>query len=135
MINFNYFGKQYTLSESNCMAIFNDENSPLNGFDFEQILSSVKPEILDFDTEYFDTPCEKCFKEGDAKQKAYPFLEFHFYAFAKDGNYIMNSLSDAYEPLSFETMERQGKVDAMYIVSVILCSSCGEYTVDISIVD
>lgn len=134
-ITFNHYGKQFTLSEENCTALFNDEENPIEGFGIEDILNALSPEILDFDTEYFDSRCENCSDENSPKLKAYPFLEFHFYAFAKENKYIMNSLSKEYEPLSYETMERQGKVDGMYLVSLILCESCGSFSAEIELVD
>lgn len=134
-IDFNHYGKKYTLCEEKCSAFINDEETPIEGFGIEEVLSVLKPETLDFDIEYFESACEECIGENTTKLKAYPFLEFHFYAFAKDKNYVISSLSKDYEPLSYETMERQGTVNGMYLVSIILCESCGSFSVEIEIVD
>lgn len=134
-VSFNYYGTQYTLDEEKCVAYLNDENQPIIGLEFEEIMSLLKKNHLEFEVEYFESSCETCQEKEGMRLKAYPFLEYHFFAFTKDNQYVMSSLSQDYESMSYEQLEKQGKVNAMYLVSIIVCKECGEYTVEVESIE
>lgn len=132
---FNYEDRTYTLEEANCYAFFNDEVKPLDGLEFEDILALLSKDDRQFEPEYFDLACDNCKFGKSEKLKTFPFLEYHFYAFGKNGKYVQSSLEEDYEDMSFEQMEKQGNVDSMYIVSVIVCKNCGEFSVEMEFCD
>lgn len=128
-MNFKFDDREYMLNEENLDAFFNDEESPINNIDEEFILNLLKDRTLDFEKAYYNFPCEYC--RDKEKKKPFPFLEYHFYIYTKDGNYVTDSLKTEEEGTSFVRLEREGKVDNSYIVSIIVCRECGKYTIEI----
>lgn len=71
------------------------------------------------------------FRRSKRKEKILSFLEYHFYIFSKDGEYVISNISVDYKGLSFNKLSRANKVDNSYIVSVIICENCQDYIVQI----
>ncbi|OJT73716.1 DUF3785 domain-containing protein, partial [Clostridioides difficile] len=65
------------------------------------------------------------------RKNSFLFLEYHFYIFSKDGEYVISNISVDYKGLSFNKLSRANKVDNSYIVSVIICENCQDYIVQI----
>lgn len=129
---FNFGCKEYLLSEENLDYFFNDEEKPIEDFDYDKVISILnESDKVDFDIAYYSKPCDNCLEENAEKKKAYEFLEFHFYVFTKENKYIISSISKEYEENSFSRLKRLGKVDDSYIVSIILCKECGMYTIEV----
>ncbi len=130
MYKFNFNDKEYELKEDNCLDFYNDEEKPVTGFELEdaiQFLSEGKE--VDFESAYYDEACENCF-DGE-RQKTYEFLEYHYYIFTKEGNYVNNSIACKKENISLGSLLRSGEVDNSYIVSFIVCVDCGSYYIEI----
>lgn len=125
--------REYELKVDNCIGILNDEEKPVEGLDVEKVLSLLNEgveigEEVRFDLEYYDVPCESCESE---KSKYYGFLEYYFYIFTKEGNYVTSSLSRDYENTCFRKLVKANKVDESYIVTLIVCKDCGNYEISI----
>ncbi len=71
------------------------------------------------------------FRRSKRKEKILSFLEYHFYIFSRDGEYVISNISIDYKGLSFNKLSRANKVDNSYIVSVIICENCQDYIVQI----
>jgi ribonuclease HI len=130
--NFMYDEKEYELGEDNCDFFANDEEKPVEGIVLEDVLELLRgSQKVNFNVEYYDMPCGNCRAGVEEKLKAFKFLEYHFYILTKDENYVISSISKEYENTSFNKLLKQGKVDNSYIVSVIVCINCGNYSVEI----
>lgn len=129
---FNYMDKSYSLGERNFTGLVNDVERPVKGFDEKEVIELLNnyPEV-DFEKAYYEEPCEECKAGVKEKEKYFSFLEFHFYIFTKDENYIVSDISKEYENTSFNRLLREGKVDDSYIVSVIVCEGCGSYSIEL----
>lgn len=129
---FNYEEQEYLLSEKNCSALINDEEKPVKVISVNDIIDIINnASDIDFDVEYYQEACPDCLAGVKEKAKFFPFLEYHFYIFTKDGKYVISDISKAYEDLSFNKLSRQNKVDDSYIVSIIVCKSCQSYIIQI----
>ncbi|RDY25685.1 DUF3785 domain-containing protein [Romboutsia weinsteinii] len=129
---FNYEEQEYLLSEKNCTALINDEEKPVKGISVNDIINMINnASDIDFDVEYYQEACPDCLAGVKEKEKFFPFLEYHFYIFTKDGKYVISDISKEYEGLSFNKLSRQNKVDDSYIVSIIACKSCQSYIIQI----
>lgn len=128
-MNFKFKDREYSLNKKNLDAFFNDEENPINNIDEEFILNLLEGKELDFEKAYYSFPCEYC--KDETKKKPFPFLEYHFYLYTKDNNYVTNSLKVEEEENSFDALEKMGKVDNSYIVSIIVCINCGKYSIEI----
>lgn len=123
--------KCYVLGEDNCNGIINDDESPINGLDLSDVIELLKHnEDVFFDLEYYDSSCESCGFGRAEKLKHFKFLEYHFYAFSKDGNYVQSSLSKEYEVTTLDQLFKRGIIDKCYLVSVIVCEHCGDFTIE-----
>ncbi len=125
------FGERsYELKEENCQGILNDEEKPVGGLELINVLGLLKqhPEVR-FDLEYFDSACESCRFGRAEKLKTFKFLEYHFYAFTKNGQYVVSNISPEYT--TFKDLLRKKTVDESYLVSVIICEHCGEFAIEI----
>lgn len=129
---FNYDEKEYLLNESNCSGLLNDDDKPVKNIDLNKILELINTsENIDFDVEYYQEACPECLAGVKEKEKFFPFLEYHFYIYTKNQNYVISDISKEYEGLSFNKLSRSKKVDDSYIVSFIICKNCGDYIVQI----
>ncbi|SCH39122.1 MULTISPECIES: DUF3785 family protein [unclassified Romboutsia] len=124
--------KEYLLNENNCSGLINDEDKPVKGINIENILDILNDnEDADFDVEYYQEACPECLAGVKEKEKFFPFLEYHFYIFTKNQEYIINDVCKEYEGLSFNKLSKSNKVDDSYIVSIIICKNCGDYIIQI----
>ncbi|MEJ8553266.1 DUF3785 family protein [Tepidibacter sp. Z1-5] len=122
----------YNIDIGNCM---NDENNKINlldGFKHEEIISLLKQQKnIDFDLSYYDQACQNCLNGVEEKAKYFKFLEYYFYAFTKNGKYVMSNISEEYNNTSFKKMLKKGIVDSSYIISIIVCIKCGKYSIEV----
>ncbi|MDD6795841.1 MAG: DUF3785 family protein [Clostridiaceae bacterium] len=122
--------KEYELDKEKLSAFFNDEEAPIKDINEDDILNIIENIKPDFDVAYYSSPCEEC-KNGGEKRKAYKFFEYHFYIYTKDREYVTNSIQVEQDNTSFKRLSSIGKVDDSYIVSIIVCSDCGDFTIEI----
>lgn len=129
---FSYGDKEYELGENNCDYFIIDEENPITGINREDILTLLTQiEEADFDTEYYDQPCHSCFYGKEEKARVFKFLEYHFYVFTKSNKYVISTISKEYMGTSFNKLLKRGIVDNSYIVSIMVCSNCGDYSIEI----
>jgi hypothetical protein len=88
-------------------------------------------EEVKFDLEYYDTPCDKCLAGKKEKAKIFRFLEYHFFIFTKEGNYVISNISKEFKNTSTTQLFKLGKVDNSFIVSIAVCENCGSYSIEI----
>lgn len=129
---FEFSGKTYELGEENCDYFLNDEAEPVTGISEGDIINLLKEgEDIYFDVEYYGERCENCNSANQEKAKAYKYLEYHFYIFTKNGEYVISTISKEYKNMTYTRLSNAGKVDDSYIVSVIVCIDCGNYIIEI----
>lgn len=129
---FNYDEKEYLLNNDNCSGLINDEEKTVKGIDISKIIDILKDsDNVDFDVEYYQEACPECLDGVKEKQKFFPFLEYHFYIFTKNQEYVISDISKDYKGLSFNKLSRANKVDDSYIVSIIICKNCGDYIIQV----
>lgn len=122
---------KYTLDNSKLDNFFNDEENPINNIKAEDILSIIENRELDFEKAYYSLTCENCGGDKVENERAYKFLEYHFYIYTKDGEYVINNLEAEEKDTSFTKLLNLKKVDNSYIVSIIVCSGCGAFSIEI----
>ena len=120
-----------TLENEKLEGFFNDENNPIKDINEETIINMIKDSNVDFEKAYSSLTCESCGGEKVENERAYKFLEYHFYIYTKDGKYVTNSLAVEEEGKSFNRLQREGLVDNSYIVSIIVCAGCGAFNIEI----
>ena len=129
---FTYEDTEYILNANNCSELINDEEKPVKGITVDSILNMLnEADDVDFDIEYYQEACPECLAGVKEKQKFFGFLEYHFYILTKKGEYVISDISKEYKGLSFNKLSRQGKVDDIYIVSIIICEKCQDYIIQI----
>ena len=94
-------------------------------------LLNNSPEEIIFDEEFYIEACPKCLKGIKEKEKFFPFLEYHFYIYTKDGKYVISTIDKDYKGKSFNKLSRANLVDDSYIVSMIICKHCNDYIIQI----
>lgn len=129
---FTYNEKTYALGKDNCSYLMNDEEHPVAGIEIDDILELLNQgEGADFDLKYYGQPCQNCHGGKEEKAKFFKFLEDHFYIFTKNGAYVMSSLSKEFTNTSVTKLLKEGKIDNSFIVSIIVCINCEEYSIEI----
>lgn len=129
---FDFNGKTYELNEDNCGYFENHPEKPVSGLELPDVIVLLKQQDQpNFNVEYFDQTCPNCLAGKAEKAKVFPFLENHFFIFTNKGEYVTSSLSEGYSVSAVNMLQQKGKVDNSYIVSVIVCANCGEYSVEI----
>ena len=127
---FVYDEKDYILTEENCEGIFFDEENEVTGLSLDIILSALNDgEEVNFSYEYYAGKCS-C----DAQEqinKSYRYLEYHFYVYTKNKEYVLNTLGEEYVTTSFNKLFSLGKIDDSYIVNVTVCPNCGTYSIEV----
>lgn len=132
-ISFTYADKTYELVAEKCRELLNDEIHPVSGIGIDDIMAIIgQQDHLDFERVYYDQACPICRAGKLEKEKYFKFLEYHFNLLTKEGAYVITSLSKDYQSTSFEKLLKKGTVDNSYIVSVIVCESCGDYAIEIT---
>lgn len=119
------------LNKENISEFFNDEENPILNINEEFILELLKDKELDFEKAYYSLPCPDCGGEKVDGERAYTYKEFHFYIYTKNNEYVTNSMEVEKEGTSFNKLQALGKVDNSYIVSIIECSGCNKFTIEI----
>lgn len=128
---FNFEGKEYNLGRENLEDFFNDEVNEVEGFDIEEVVRLLNGnEEVSFSREYFGSYCSKC-EHNKGESKVFSYLEYYFYIYTKDNKYVISDISKEYEDTNYNKLLKEGKVDNCYIVRIIVCENCGEYTVEI----
>lgn len=125
-----YDNKEYILTKENCEGIFFDGENEITGLSLDIILNALNEgEEVNFSNEYYSGKCS-C-NTQEEMNKSYRYLEYHFYIYTKNNEYVINTISDEYKNTSFNKLFNLGKVDDSYIVSVIICPNCGMYSVSV----
>lgn len=129
---FTFEEKEYILNQEKLDYFVNDEENPIKDIDLNKILEIMsKSEEVDFSKEYFDMPCGVCEEGLSEKKKFFAFLGYNFYIYTKNQEYVVSSIDKEYEGLSYNRLERSGKIDNSYIVLVNVCRHCGSYSIEI----
>ena len=129
---FKYNEKEYILNEQNLEYFVNDEVNPIMDVNEEKIIEILNnSDKVDFSKAYFDLPCENCKTGLEEKKKFFDFLGFNFYIYAKDRKYVVSTLDSEYEGMSFNRLQKSGKVNESYIVIINVCKHCGSYSIEI----
>lgn len=129
---FKFDEKEYILGEDNLEYFANDENEELEGIDVDKILELLSnSDKVDFQKAYYESCCSNCRAGKEEKKKAFDFLEFYFYAYGKNNNFITSSIDDEYDRKSFTRLNRERVVDKSYLVTIMVCKHCGTYAIEI----
>ncbi len=133
MFKYKFDEQEYLLDDMNFDELVNDEEKPVKNINKEMIIELLNnsPQEIIFDEEYYMEACPKCLKGVKEKEKFFAFLEYHFYIFTKDGEYVVSTIDKDYEGKSFNKLSRAGIVDDSYIVSIIVCRNCNDYIIQI----
>lgn len=123
------YGEQvYNLDEAHSEGIFNDDVMPIHPFDHETVSQWMVHLPNDaFELEYFEDDCEVCPPKPRGKKKLVPYLEGHFYVFTKKSEVVMTSIDPNFVQGSYDELLAKGTVDQSYILSIIVCPTCGSY--------
>ena len=117
---FKYYEKEYILNNDNLEYFENDEVNPLDDINEEKVIEILNNvENVEFSKAYFDLPCSKCKAGVEEKKKFFDFLELNFYIYAKDGKFVISTLDKKYEGLSYNRLQKSGKVNQSYIVRTV----------------
>lgn len=129
---FIFEGKEYNLNEDNIDYFMNDDINPIEDINKEKIIEMLNnSDKVDFSKSYFDLPCSNCMEGTEEKKKFYDFLGYNFYLYTKEGNLVISTIDKEYEGLSFNRLQRSGKIDGSYIVTINVCKHCGSYSIEI----
>jgi len=133
MFKFNYDEKEYILDDENFDELINDDDKPVKDINKDLIIELLRnsPEEIIFDEEFYIEACPKCLKGIKEKEKFFPFLEYHFYIYTKEGKYVISTIDKDYEGKSFNKLSRSNIVDDSYIVSIIICKHCNDYIIQV----
>jgi hypothetical protein len=127
---FIYDEKEYILTKENCEGIFFDDENEITGLSVDTILNALNNgDEVNFSKEYYAGKCS-CNTQEEIN-KSYRYLEYHFYIYTKNKDYIINTISEEYKNTSFNRLFSIGKIDDSYIVNVTICPNCGTYSIDI----
>lgn len=122
--------KEYILTEENCEGIFFDDENDVIGLSVDTILSALNEgDEVNFSNEYYAGICS-CNAQEQIK-KSYRYLEYHFYIYTKNNEYVLNTLSEEYKNTSFNKLFSLRKIDNSYIVNVTVCPNCGTYSIEV----
>lgn len=128
----NFEGKEYNLNQEKLVGFFNDEEKEITGIDENKILEMLNNGTeVDFERTYYKEVCENCLAGKEENKKVFDYLEYYFYIYGKNGVYVSSNISNEYDGLSFTRLERQKIVDTNYIVTIIVCAHCGDFTIEI----
>lgn len=127
---FIYDNKEYVLTQENCEGIFFDEENEVKGLSVDIVLNALNEgEEVNFSNEYYAGKCS-CDTQEQIN-KSYRYLEYHFYIYTKNHEYIINTLCNEYKNTSFNKLFSLGEIDDSYIVNVTVCPNCGNYSIDV----
>jgi len=127
---FVYDGKEYELTKENCEGIFFDTENEVKGLSLDTILSALNEgEEVNFSNEYYAGSCS-C-NTQEQINKAYRYIEYHFYVYTKNNEYVLNTLGEEYKSTSFNRLFSLGKINDSYIVNITVCPNCGTYSIEV----
>lgn len=127
---FIYDNKDYILTDENCEGIFFDDENEITGLSLDVVLAALNEgEEVNFTTEYYADKCS-CDAQEEIS-KSYRYLEYHFYIYTKNNDYVINTICNEYKNTSFNKLFSLGKIDDSYIVSIIVCPNCGTYSISV----
>lgn len=122
--------KEYILTEENCQGIFFYDDNEVKGLSVTTVLNALNEgEEVSFSNEYFADKCSCNSQEQVGKY--YRYLEYHFFIYTKNNEYVINTLSEEYKNTSFNKLFSLGKIDDSYIVNVTICPVCSSYYIGI----
>jgi hypothetical protein len=120
--------KEHILTKENCEGIFFDDENEIVGLSVDLILNALNEgEEVSFSSEYYTDKCS-C-NSQEQINKSYRYLEYHFYIYTKNNEYIINTISNEYKGTTFNKLFSLGKIDDSYIISVTVCPNCGNYSI------
>lgn len=126
---FQYEDKEFELKEDNCDYINNEE---VENFHISTVLELLnKGEEVRFTVEYYDSCCEECKFNRKDDTKFFEFLEYHFYIYTKENNYVLSSISPEYGNVTLTSLVRDKKIDNSHIVSILVCKNCGTWAIEV----
>ena len=129
---FTFEEKEYNLNEEKLVGFFNDEENEVLGIDENKVLDILNNSTeVDFEKVYYKEVCENCLKGKEEKKKVFEYLEYFFYVYSKDKVYVSSNISNEYNKMSYTRLERQKTVDTSYIVTIVVCEHCGDFTIEI----
>lgn len=133
MFKFVFNEKEYILDNEHFDELINDDEKPVQNIDKDMIIELLNnsPEEIIFDEEFYIEACPSCLKGIKEKEKFFPFLEYHFYIYTKDGKYVISNIDEDYKGKSFNKLYKANIVDDSYIVSIIICKHCNDYIIQI----
>ena len=127
---FVYDEKEYILTKENCEGIFFDDENEVTGLSLDTILSALNDgEEVNFSKNIMLANVLVILKKQI--NKSYRYLEYHFYIYTKNKEYVINTLSEEYKSTSFNRLFSLGKIDDSYIVNVTVCPNCGTYSIEV----
>lgn len=131
MYRFIFKDKEYQLNKENLEGIYNDENKPIKNLDLNKILSILNNNShkIKFEKAYYDKPCEECLGHIKEQKKFYDFIEYYFYVYTKNNEFVISTDDKEYEGQTFNKLYKEGKVDSSYIVTISLCCNCSTYSI------
>ncbi len=129
---FTFDEKEYVLNEEKLECFFNDEENPIKDIDEKRIIEILNnSDAVEFSKAYFNLPCEVCEEGVSEKKKFFDFIGYNFYIYTKDNEYVVSTLDKEYEGLSYNRLERSGKINNSYIVTINVCRHCGSYSIEV----
>lgn len=129
---FTFQEKEYSLNDNNLDYFMNDDINPIEDINEEKIIEMLNSsDKVDFSKAYFDLPCSSCMAGTEEKKKFFDFLGYNFYIYTKEGKLVVNTINKEYEGLSFNRLQRSGKIDGSYIVTINVCRHCGNYSIEV----
>lgn len=133
MFKFTFDEKEYILNDENFDLLINDEEKPVEDINKDMIIKLLNdsPEEIILDEEFYMEACPKCLAGVKEKEKFFPFLEYHFYLYTKNGKYVISTIDKDYKGKSYNKLSRVNLVDDSYIVSIIMCKHCNDYIIQI----
>lgn len=125
--------KEYNLTSENCDYIsLDDGENEITDIDLNEILRLLNEyNEAEFDVAYYKEPCQICKSGIEEKLKHFRFLEYSFYIFTKNNKYVISNISKEYEDTNFTQLLREGRVDNSYVLMIMVCESCGNYSIEI----
>ena len=133
MYKFVYEDKEYELNEENFRYLLQDDEKEINNISLDTICNILNDsDCVKFEREFYSEKCDLCGYSDEVHKKSYPFLEYHFFLFTKNGEIVTSSISKDYEMNSYGRLEKLGKVDNSFLVSIIMCVHCCKFDIEIA---
>lgn len=123
--------KEYLLSEDNFDGMFFDEDNEISGLTLYIVLKALNEGTeVNFTNQYYVSKCP-CGSQEQVN-KSYCYLEYQFYIYTKDNQYVINNICSEYGDKSFSKLVSLGEVDKSFIASIVVCPECGLYYIDVT---